>query len=240
MSKQLFIFDVDGVLCDRSMPINPEFEQWFTVWAKSSNQEIHYLTGSNREKTELQIGKQMLDLASISFHCLGNSIWIDGYENVINTFDLNEEEIIWLENKVIQSPYPEKTGKHIEPRKGSVNFSIVGRNATIEQRLKYKEYDEQNNERLSILKEFITAFPHFDAFIGGDISIDICLRGAHKGLPLTYLPFMDYDAVYAFGDKGTQHGVDFPMTYLKSPLPHYKYIQIDNGYKQTWEILKTL
>jgi phosphomannomutase len=238
MIQKLFIFDVDGVLCDRSMPIDPEFKKWFLIWAKRFKHSIYYLTGSNREKTELQIGKEMLELADISFHCLGNSVWIDGRENIINTFQLNQDEINWLESKVKASPYPEKTGKHIEPRTGSVNFSIVGRNATVEQRLRYKQYDEETNERITILQEFIKTFPHFDAFVGGDISIDICLRGAHKGLALKYAPWNDYHSIYAFGDKGMEYGVDYPLSKFKALA--YRYIQIDNGYKETWEILKNL
>lgn len=236
--KNLYMFDVDGVLTERSMPIEPTFKKWFINWAKQDNVEICYNTGSNREKTEKQIGKDMLDLAPISFHCLGNSIWINGNETVINEFQLTHDEILWLENQVNISKFQTKTGNHIEVRKGSVNFSIVGRNANMEERLLYKKYDQQTNERLDIIKRFIETFTHYDAFIGGDISIDICIRGAHKGLSISLIDPYAYEKVYAFGDKYTQYGVDYPLAiyYPKN----YKFIPIDNGYSETFTTIKKL
>jgi phosphomannomutase len=236
--KNLYIFDVDGVLTDRSMPVDAKFKEWFMGWAKNENVQVCYNTGSNREKTEKQIGKDMLDLAPISFHCLGNSIWIDGRETVINEFQLTQEEISWLENEVQVSPFPIKTGNHIELRRGSVNFSIVGRNANNEQRQLYKEYDTDKQERLDVLMRFLEKFTHFDAFIGGDISIDICVRGAHKGLSFNFINPFAYENVYAFGDKYMQYGVDHPFTYYGPK--NYKFFPIDNGFTQTFVTINNL
>lgn len=236
--KNLYIFDVDGVLTDRSMPVDIKFKEWFMNWAQNKMYEICYNTGSNREKTEEQIGQDMLNLANTSYHCLGNSIWINGNETVVNEFTLTQEEMNWLENEVQQSNFAIKTGNHIELRKGSVNFSIVGRNANIEQRQMYKKYDDEKQERLDILKRFTEKFYHFDAFIGGDISIDICIRGAHKGAALKFLDPFAYRNVYAFGDKYKRYGVDFPLTQY-NPI-NYKFIPIDNGYTQTFKVLQTL
>ena len=69
----------------------------------------------------------------------------------------------------------------MHPKTGSFNFSVVGRNANEEQREQYKIYDNEKQERLNIRESSKQKFPRFDVFIGGDISIDICLRGAHKG-----------------------------------------------------------
>ena len=230
------MFDVDGVLCDRGMPIPEDFKQWFLNWAKRG-QLIHYNTGSNREKTIQQIGQEMVDLAEISFHCLGNSIYFKDKGVTINSFVLSEEETNWLMNQVIQSPFPLKVGNHIEHRQGSVNFSVIGRNATIEQRKQYREYDDVNQERLRILKEFVVRFPKYEAYVGGDISIDICLKDCNKALPLKlWIPH--HGPTYVFGDKGMEYGVDYPLR--KFHKHNYHYVQIDDGYKQTWEFLKTI
>lgn len=236
--KNLYIFDVDGVLTDRSMPIEPKFKNWFMGWAQGTDVEICYVTGSNREKTEQQIGKDMLDLAPLSFHCLGNSIWINGTETVINEFTFTEDERNWLENEILKSPFNLKTGNHIEVRKGSINFSIVGRNASYEQRQLYKKYDEEKNERVDILERFINKFTHFDAFIGGDISIDICVKGGHKGFALSFLNPFAYENLYSFGDKYTKYGVDFPFTQYTAK--NYKFFPIDDGYQQTFATIKKL
>lgn len=230
-----FMFDVDGVLSDRGMPIDLEFKNWFMQWSKFG-QTLYYNTGSNREKTIQQIGKDMVDLAEISFHCLGNSVYFKDNGVTINSFELDEKESAWLLNKVNTSNFHLKVGHHIEHRQGSLNFSVIGRNANNEQRKIYKEYDDVNQERLQIVKEFMSTFPKYEAYIGGDISIDICLKECNKSLPLRlWLPNSN-GMTYVFGDKGMEYGVDYPLN--KFHRNNYHYVQINNGYKETWEYLK--
>ena len=122
-----YVFDVDGVLCDIGETINSEFKDWFLNWI--SDKRYYLVTGSDKEKTIQQVGQEIFDKASISFNCLGNSIWIDGTETKINQFSLYPDELLGFEEIINSSEYPNKFGKHIEIRHGSVNISTVGRNA---------------------------------------------------------------------------------------------------------------
>lgn len=234
--KYVYGFDVDGVLCDRGKTIDKEFKEWFLNW--SVDKEYYIITGSHREKTILQISEQIVKNAKLAFHCLGNSIWIDDHEVVVNNFLFKEEELDFLNNCILQSNFSIKTGNHFDYRKGSVNFSIIGKNASHEQRLQYVQYDEQSKERIQIIEKFTKRFPRFDAFIGGDVSIDICLTGANKKLILNLCDFRDCVFHY-FGDRCFKYGADYPLRLALERTKHVWH-QINNGYSETKDILERL
>ena len=51
-----FIFDVDGVLCDRGQLIDEKFKWFLEDWAE--DKQYYLATGSPRNKTIAQIGMQ--------------------------------------------------------------------------------------------------------------------------------------------------------------------------------------
>lgn len=238
--EDIFIFDVDGVLCDSGQKIEKEFMKYFLNWSKGKNYVL--ITGSELEKTIEQIGLKIVQKASIVFNCMGNSIYMHGKKTIYNQFTLKEEEYQFLLKKITDSKFPFKTGNHIVQREGSLNFSVVGRNASIEQRTLYKRFDSVNNERQKIVKSFLKRFPRFEAFIGGETSIDICLRGANKGLAYPLIPKVDQSRIYFFADKAYPGGIDEPFAqrvYERNVNEGHTVYHV-NGYKETLDILKTL
>ena len=232
-----WMFDVDGVLCDTGCSITPEFKEWFIEWGR--DKIIYLATGSPREKTIQQIGQEIVDMAMVSFNCLGNSIWMYGKETRINQITLHSDELDWLQKVVDDSTCPVKTGFHIDLRPGSINFSTVGRNAALEQRLEYKQWDDINQEREKVRLAFLERFPRFEAYIGGNTSIDICLRGANKSQCRNLIPFPNlHDKVYFFGDKCGQGQIDQPLA-RACRRGTDKAFEV-SGYQDTWNILKTL
>lgn len=223
-----FLFDVDGVICDRGEKIDPEFKLWLTNFLK--DKKFHWVTGSMREKTIHQIGQDLYDMCDLSFHSMGNEIYVHGEEVLINQFNLTSEEKDFLLTCVNESLFTQKTGLHIEQRKGSVNFSIPGRNADKNVRQQYIEYDKINSERLKLVEKIENNMPRFQAYIGGDISIDICLKNCNKG----QVVFLSGSKALFFGDRMDKFGIDVPLMHMCSDSHHIK-----NGYKETWEILKT-
>ena len=230
---KLYLFDVDGVLCDTGCKIDPVFQSWFIDWSK--NNQYALITGGQRTSTLEQIGTEIVENAYMSFHCMGNHIFIKDREYKINQFDLLPNEIEWLEEFVRKSGCRIKTGNHIEVRTGSVNFSVAGRNATQDQKKLYLAWDSISNERAVLIDQFTTMFPHYEAFIGGNASIDICLAGANKGKCVDYLGMNRNFDIEFFGDKCFKGGIDYPLHYNRENS-HY----IKNGYKDTWDILKQL
>lgn len=234
--EKLFVFDVDGVLCDRGKTIDTDFKHFFINWSR--DKKYYLVTGSPREKTIDQIGLEICEKADISFHCLGNSIWTDGNETVVNNFQLHDDELGILNQLLESSEFPYRTGNHINKRNGSYNFSIVGRNADPEQRLEYISYDKLNMERYFLVEEINRRCPRLEAFIGGDISIDICLKQANKSSVINFL----YNGfIYYFGDALFEHGVDYPVLQKLKKLSHMsKVYNIANGHHDTRKILEKL
>jgi hypothetical protein len=228
-----YFFDVDGVLCDTGQKIDPEFQSWFIDW--SMDKEYYVITGGERQTTIDQVGLEIVNNAKMQFHCMGNHIFIEGREYKLNQFTLRPEELYWLNSYIQESPYHTKTGNHIEQRTGSLNVSVVGRNANIAERNEYTLWDNEHNERRQLAIEFVKQFPRFQAYLGGNTSIDICLNGANKASNIN-LTSVDTSNSYFLGDKCMRGGIDHPLTnvFLK------RWFQINNGYKETWEKLKTL
>lgn len=224
-----YVFDVDGVLCYPSQIASVEFRNWFYHWAKGKN--IYFVTGSDFNKTKMQLGDIIAQLPIISFNCQGNSHIVNGVEVYKKDFHLLEEEIVFLENELRTSKFPLRTGMHLDNRQGSVNFSVIGRNALHHQREQYKQYDQDTQERLSIVKRINEQFPRLTAFLGGDISIDICLKGYDKGQVYDMIP----KPIYFFADKAYQHGIDEPLA-KRCVGENDKVFQV-HGPEQTKEIL---
>jgi phosphomannomutase len=229
----IWIFDVDGVLCDTKEKIDPEFRDWFIDWSK--DKKYYILTGGERQSTIDQIGIEIVNNAKMQFHCMGNHIFIEDREYKINQFTLRPEELDWLTNYVQNSNYHTKTGNHIEQRTGSLNVSVVGRNATIPERNEYIEWDNKNNDRKRLANLFQQKFPRFEVYLGGNTSVDICLRGANKGECVHHLISLDLKNTYFFGDKCMPGGIDHTVSKYVA-----KCFQINNGYTETWEKLKSL
>jgi len=233
-----WVFDVDGVLCDSGNLITDDFKQWFLEW--SQDKSIFLVTGSERSATIRQIGQEIVDRALVCYNCLGNSIWVKNQEYTINQFILTNQEINWLNNAVAASQFPVKAGNHINIRPGSINFSVVGKNADPELRKQYNQWDKVYKERETIIKNFVKEFPRFDAYMGGEISIDICRRSANKSQVFHYImQYQGVESINFFADRTDTFGIDKPFADLIPNVAASKLFKV-SGYNQTWEILKTL
>lgn len=245
--NEIFLFDVDGVLCDRGQKVNIEFKQWFLHFI--NGREFCFITGSNRDKTIDQLGLDLVEKCRMSFHCMGNNIWIDGSERSINQFILKQEEIDYLIDLSKRHNFPRKSGPHIDFRKGSINFSIPGKNASQEDRKLYSQFDREFNDRINIIKKFTKKFPRYEAYLGGEISIDICLADCNKSQIISLLP--PWSKLYFFGDRCEIYGIDHPLAHMFTKFTkedlinnkeryNWEYFHIKDGFHETWEILKLL
>lgn len=237
-----YIFDVDGVLCDTSQRIDKEFSQNFQEWAE--DKEYYLITGSHREKTIDQIGPEIVDQQHIGFHCLGNAIYPPGGNEVlINDFEFTEDEMEHFHNFWTTSKYDKKPEFKavLEKRQGSYNFSLATRSGDRELRSHYMEHDKLYKERENFIIQLNDTFPRLEAYAGGSVSIDICLRGANKGQVLNLIDDDQADIVF-FCDQYSEYGIDTPLVKKIDALSRNRgtTYKINNGYKETWEILKTL
>jgi len=225
-----FVFDVDGTLTPSRGKIDPQFEAWFSSFIE--REKVFLVTGSDYPKTAEQLGNEICESVVTVYNCQGNDVWFKGKRVNSKEFtppkELDEIMKGWLEG----SPFPYRTGNHVEHRRGLINFSVVGRNASPEQRKEYYEYDCKSRERESIAFQINSAFENVTATVGGETGIDIHRTGADKSQILE--DFNSDDEIHFFGDRIDEGGNDYPLAKANKRGKNYHV----KDWKETWEILK--
>ena len=72
------------------------------------------------------------------YNCAGNDVYEQDTIFFRNDWELPNDARSFLQDELDYSVFPIRTGTHIEKRPGCVNFSILGRGATFEERDVYK------------------------------------------------------------------------------------------------------
>ena len=239
-----FLFDVDGTLTPSRRRMTEDFEQFFSEWAQKN---IFYLvSGSNLEKIKEQAPDYILNFAAGIFHCGGNQLYINGNQVYNREFKPPQDLLDFLEEKLQNTEYTTKAGNHIEDRGSMLNFSIVGRNCSLEQRMEYFEYDNSTGERESIANEINSKWEDIEAVIGGQISIDITPKGMNKSQVLAEIKKYFSDEEYIFiGDRTMKGGNDYPLAEVMHQTENCSVYQAgqpsaEDGYKHTKKILEEL
>jgi phosphomannomutase len=233
--KRKFIFDVDGTLTPSRQKIDDKFYTYFLNFCR--NNLVYLVTGSDKPKTVEQVTPEIYNSCKTVYNCLGNDVW-QGNENIY-TSDWKLPEVVHeaLSFLLGESEFPYRTGLHFDHRPGLCNFSVIGRNATLEQRAEYVEWDKKTYERIKIANAINDMFPNIEARIGGETGLDIIERGRDKAQIISQ--FADEDAkLFFFGDKMEQGGNDHSLSQVikekGGELFHVK------DYKDTWDILKNV
>ena len=225
-----FVFDVDGTLTPSRGKMNEDFQRWFTNFCMDN--DVYLVTGSDYSKTVEQLGEHLCLWPKVIYNCSGSDVWAKGENIRTNNWTLPELAHEWLSKQLVDSNYNIRTGLHFEHRPGMVNFSVVGRNATKEQRAAYVTYDEFSDERNIIAKAFNLKFPDLQATVGGETGLDIAPKGADKSQILK--EFDDNDFIVFFGDRMEEGGNDYPLAIANHNGKNYHV----RGWKHTWNILK--
>jgi phosphomannomutase len=228
-----FLFDVDGTLTDSRQKIDPEFESFMIDFCISN--KVSLVTGSDKNKTVEQIGEKLFSLVDYSFNCAGNEVWYQG--NLIHKTDWipSVELLEYLDTLIGFSEFPILTGNHVEIRNGMVNFSIIGRNCTLDERKEYVEWDKSTSEREQLREEISSRFDDLDIFIGGETGLDIYQKGRNKEQVIDFLKSKKtLERYYYFGDQIFENGNDYNIAMRCDNSYQVK------GWKETYEILKYL
>jgi phosphomannomutase len=232
-----FIFDVDGTLTPSRQKIDTNFAVFFTDFCAEN--DVYLVTGSDKEKTIQQLGEEIYSLAQRVYNCSGCDVWEGETHIRSNKWTLNKKTRSWLQNWLKESTFPLRTGLHIEERPGMINFSIVGRNATLGERKLYVKHDIENEERDVIAAQFNAEFPNLIARPGGETGIDISPMGSDKSQILQDFDKQN-DFIYFYGDRMDFLGNDYPLK-MKLLTGKWRCSTVEvNGWKQTWEKLKCI
>jgi len=175
----IYIFDVDGTLTPSRNPMDKDFKDFFKKFLKKKR--VWLISGSDKDKTIEQVGKDIWASVERAYQSSGNQLWVKGelkYQYEFKTEDYLRELLKMFLDK---SEYPHRYGNHIEERPGALNFSVVGRDCTQEQREHYAKWDNEYQERKDFAWEIKERYPWLDAVVGGEISIDIYEKFKDKG-----------------------------------------------------------
>jgi len=229
-----FIFDVDGTLTPSRQKIDPKFHDWFLNFTKENY--VYLVTGSDYPKTVEQLGKKLCESVERVYNCSGSDVYEHGKNIYTTDWTLPDDARKWLNIKLDESRFVLRTGLHIEERPGMVNFSIVGRNATLGERKFYVKYDQEHNERNKLAKQFNKEFPNLQAVVGGETGLDIFEKGNDKSQIIKDFDPHN-DILQFFGDKTDPKGNDYPLKKVLIDKDLGFCYNIKN-YKDTWKILK--
>ena len=250
---KVYIFDVDGTLTPSRLPMTKEFEKFFGKWAEKNWYWL--VTGSDLPKLQEQLPEYIIQKSQGFFTCCGNEFYgpsLSKHRKKHNfkyskEFHVSDDLLEYLQNTLDNSDYPIKAGNHIEDRGALLNFSIVGRDCTQEQREEYYKWDKKNNNRKSIANYIEKKWPHLEAVLGGQISIDIYPKGNDKSqvfqeikewprLQERYHVIKNYIFI---GDRTEEGGNDYPLAKLMEKTDRCSYHQT-KGWEHTKQILEEL
>ena len=242
--KKIYIFDMDGTLTPSRREMTTDFEEFFSMWANTHT--FFLVSGSNLEKIKEQVPQYILDLSEGVFTCGGNQLWLNGELSYNHEFKPSDDLLSFLKEQLEKSKYPLRAGNHIEDRGSMLNFSVIGRDCSLEERLDYFQYDVKTQERAIIANEIINRWANIDAVIGGQISIDITPKGMNKSQVLNEVKKFYADEEYIFiGDRTMEGGNDYPLAKIMHDTENCSVYQAgqpsaEDGYKDTQRILEEL
>lgn len=233
--RTVYAFDVDGTLTPSRLKMDPEFQSFFIMFCQYNY--VYLVTGSDKDKTIEQVGEKVWNAAAGCLQSCGNHIFVKGKEVYRNNWEPNEDLIKLLESFLKISKWKKQTSNHIERRIGLVNFSVVGRDCTQEQRDEYGEWDDFNKERLDMAAIINESFPELEASVGGQISIDIHPRGANKSQAKEWIlkRFDGNPVIKFYGDKTLPGGNDYDLAKVLEGDFHKVY-QVEN-WQETYNYL---
>ena len=244
---RIFIFDVDGTLTPSRLPMTKEFQKFFKQWIKKN--KFYLVTGSDLPKLQEQMCFYDIEAEGI-FTCCGNQFWkpdpsiVNVSAELIydNKFEMTSKLKNSLEVMLMSSQYKHRYGNHIEDRGSMVNFSVVGRNCTQEQREEYYKWDKEKGERRKISTFLKHKFKELDAVIGGQISIDIYPKGNDKSQVLDIIKqerLVEPEEYIFIGDGIENGGNDYPLAHLMDNIEGCDWYQTKD-WKETQKILEKL
>lgn len=247
--SDIFLFDVDGTLTVAKQKMDESFQEDFLTWM--NDKEVYIVSGGTFERILNQVGTDVLNKTSGVFACMGN-IFLQRVE-LINESGYSEWQIVYenkfeypknlvrrLESIVAKSDFPVKTGRHYEERVGMINYSIVGRNATQEQRKQYEEWDADKQERKQIVEKLRKKFNTLDFVIGGAVSMDIFNKGNDKSQIINryFNEALEHNNIHFVGDRIPAPGNDHTLAELLRDHPNGAAYEVET-WKDTAKLLKS-
>lgn len=204
-NKTVFLFDIDGVLCESQQPVQEEMHNKLVRLARHNS--VYFLTGNTYTKSIDLINNHVKDFSGVFCNSAdelrsmrGKLIWQD---KETRPLPLELEQTLQC---MLSLRGQKHYGNRVEWRNPrSINFSLIGRNASIEDRISHDP-----SWRPGAIEFLQMKYPEIECSIGGSISIDICSPGANKARAAKYINNLGKKFVFV-GDKTHPGGNDFAV-----------------------------
>ena len=243
--KTIFLFDVDGTLTPAKSTIDPAFRGFFYDWCREH--EFYIVSGGSFERIISQLGRPVISEATGIFACMANAYyknitgdtWQLKYDNKFEP--ANKQKLFDILDRIVKdSGFHIKTGKHYEERTGMLNFSVVGRNASMKQRKVYQEYDAKTKERVSIIEMLSPYYPELEFVVGGAVSIDIFNTGNDKSQVITKVLRSELETkrIVFVGDRIDFPGNDYSLAKILEEHPNGMVFGVED-WRETEDLLTT-
>jgi phosphomannomutase len=220
-----YVFDVDGTLTPSRAVMDPEFKRFFMAWMR--HRPVYLITGSDYAKTLEQVGRDVCEAVTGVYNCAGNQLHRAGVQEYARTFALSPEQLGFLNGLLASSTWPIRTGQHIEDRLSLVNFSTLGRGASVAERELYSAWDSSTGERRRLAVLIESVYPELSATVAGATGIDIYPKGWDKSQIA-----VDIRDMVFFGDMTQPGGNDHTIAGSASVVHTVK------GWQDTQRILQ--
>ncbi len=227
--REVLVLDVDGTLTPPRGRMADAMAH--CLRRLSGMRPVFLVTGSDIAKLRQQVPREVLDCMRGQFVCSGNELWAGDKLVYSMSHSFPDAVIDFAHELLAASSYPIRTGCHVEERTGTLNLSVVGRNADLAQRRAYLQHDRQSGERLAIARAIEARFPDYEAHCGGQISVDVAARGWNKGRVVAEI------RMHFFGDNLCEGGNDRPFARaLASDGPQHR-VHAVSDWRETLAIL---
>ena len=252
--KNIVLFDLDGTLTPAREPMNDDMLSWLEVLHKHS--DVGIVTGSPFPYISEQAPEF---LSQFCFHpdagvtrimpCNGTQLFLSdgtGYERVYaadmkeSLGDESYRRLIWvlsnLQVNLLEGIDIPISGNFISYRGSMLNWCMIGRDATSDERKAFVDLDAKYQIRKTLSKAFQNNLNEFKLegishAIGGNTSIDVYPTGWDKTYALRHV--QDYDQVYFIGDRCDEGGNDKSLYDIIDEDKRHK----TGGPEQTKEII---
>ncbi|GAO13793.1 uncharacterized protein UV8b_03975 [Ustilaginoidea virens] len=228
LKDTICLFDVDGTLTPARLGASPEILA--TLAALRQKCAVGYVGGSDLAKQQEQIGQPAgVPVTTLFDYCFaenGLTAYKLGQELPSNSFirwigeDKYKQLVSFILHYVADLDVPVKRGTFVEFRNGMINVSPVGRNASVQERNDFEQFDRGAGVRKKFVAALRERFPDLDLTysIGGQISFDVFPRGWDKTYCLRHLEQeaqkpggVAYTKIHFFGDKAFEGGNDWEI-----------------------------
>lgn len=218
--KKLVLFDVDGTLSPARQSASPEIIQVLHTLRKKA--VIGFVGGSDLVKITEQLsvaGSNAIEDFDYAFAENGLTAYKMGKVLESQSFikyvgeDRYKVLVNFILHYIADMDIPIKRGTFVEFRKGMINVSPIGRNATIEERNTFEVHDKKHGLRAAFVGVLREKFADFGLTfsIGGQISFDVFPHGWDKTYALRHVEDEEFEEIHFFGDKTYKGGNDYEI-----------------------------